>query len=69
MTYRKSIVLKSGATCILRSASASDGEAVFEIFNQTHAETDFLLSYPDENSFTPRKNQLSYGRLPKAATK
>ena len=24
---------------------------MFENFNQTHAETDFLLSYPDENSY------------------
>ena len=24
---------------------------MFENFNLTHAETDYLLSYPDENSF------------------
>ncbi len=26
-------------------------KAVFDNFNQTHSETDYLLSYPDENSF------------------
>ncbi len=25
---------------------------MLEVFNKTHAETDFMLTYPDENSFT-----------------
>ena len=40
---------------MLRNGVASDGSAVFENFNRTHAETDFLLSYPDENSFDSEK--------------
>ena len=51
MKYWEQIVLKNGKTAILRNGEESDGSAVFENFNQTHAETDFLLSYPDENSF------------------
>lgn len=51
MKYKKAITLKDGRTCIIRNGDEADGRAVFESFNKTHAETDFLLSYPDENSF------------------
>ena len=51
MEYSRQIVLKDGRSAILRSGMESDGAAVFAQFNQTHGETDFLLSYPDENSF------------------
>nr|WP_321296079.1 GNAT family N-acetyltransferase [uncultured Sphaerochaeta sp.] len=30
---------------------------MFEVFNQTHSETDFLLSYPDENSYDPQQEE------------
>ena len=52
MKYRETITLKDGRQALLRNADASDGQAVFEVFNLTHAETDYLLSYPEENSFT-----------------
>ena len=52
MEYSKQIVLKDGRTAILRHGVEADGSAVFENFNRTHGETDYLLSYPDENSFT-----------------
>ena len=52
MKYHKEIQLKDGRTCILRNGIAEDGQAVFENFNLTHAQTDWLLSYPEENSFT-----------------
>lgn len=55
MKYCQQIVLKNGKTAVLRNGVASDGSAVFENFNLTHAETDFLLSYPDENSFDSEK--------------
>lgn len=51
MRYNRKIVLKNGRECILRNGTESDGQAVFDNFNLTHEETDFLLSYPDENSF------------------
>lgn len=50
MRYNKIITLKNGMECCLRNAVESDGQAVFDIFNLTHSETDYLLSYPDENS-------------------
>lgn len=51
MKYNKTIILKNGTECCLRNGIESDGKAVFDNFNLTHEETDYLLSYPDENSF------------------
>ncbi len=51
MKYYKTITLKNGMECCLRNGIESDGQAVLENFNLTHAQTDYLLSYPDENSF------------------
>lgn len=52
MTYYQEIILKNGKAAILRNGTDADGEAALEIFNLTHAETDHLLSYPDESSMT-----------------
>ena len=51
MKYYEEILLKDGRKCVLRNGEEADGQAAFEKFNLTHAETDFLLSYPDENSY------------------
>ena len=51
MQYYETITLKDGRECILRNATAADAGAVLEVFQQTHGETDYLLSYPDENTF------------------
>ena len=51
MEYSKQIVLKDGRPATLRHGVEADGSAVFENFTLTHGETDYLLSYPDENSF------------------
>ena len=51
MIYNKTILLNNGIECCLRNGIESDGKAVFDNFNLTHGETDYLLSYPDENSF------------------
>ncbi len=55
MKYEQSIVLKNGKEALIRNGIASDGPAVYEVFHLTHAETDFLLSYPDEISFDPEQ--------------
>lgn len=52
MEYNKEIIMKNGKSAILRNGAGADAEAAFENFNLTHAETDYLLSYPDENSMT-----------------
>ena len=51
MQYKKTVLLKNGETCLIRNATGADAKAVYENFNLTHSQTDFLLSYPDENSF------------------
>jgi RimJ/RimL family protein N-acetyltransferase len=50
--YQKSIVLRDGRECVLRSGTAEDAQAAFDSFNLTHAETDYLLTYPDEGGLT-----------------
>lgn len=52
MKYEKTSELKNGKMLLLRNAEASDCAEVLEVFCATHAETDYLLSYPDEISFT-----------------
>ena len=52
MKYNKVITLKDGRTCILRNGTALDGQALLNIYLLTHAQTDYLLSYPDESTMT-----------------
>ncbi len=49
MKYSKRTIAKNGKELYLRNGEASDGATVLESFLQAHAETDYLLSYPDEN--------------------
>ena len=55
MEYHKEIKLKDGRTCVLRNGTAADGQAAHDNFNLTHEQTDWLLTYPDENSFDPQQ--------------
>ncbi len=55
MKYEQMIMLNNGKKALIRNADESDGNDVFEVFNRTHEETDYLLSYPDENSFDPEQ--------------
>ena len=50
MKYHQIFIMKNGKEACLRNGMASDGPEVFEHFIVTHEETDYLLSYPDENS-------------------
>lgn len=51
MKYSGKIIARNGKEVYIRNGLASDGSAVLDNFNLTHAETDYLLSYPDENRF------------------
>ena len=55
MKYYKTITLKDGRTCVLRNGTAEDGQALLDIFNLTHAQTDFLLTYPEESTHTAQQ--------------
>ena len=52
MNYHKTITLKDGKTCVIRNGTAEDGQALLDIFNLTHAQTDYLLTYPEESTHT-----------------
>ena len=52
MEYRKTVTLKDGRECVIRNGEPQDAEAVLENFILTHAQTDLLLTYPDEITFT-----------------
>lgn len=52
MIYEQKITLKNGKPAILRNGTAADGEEALAVFLRTHAETDYLFSYPDENHMT-----------------
>ena len=52
MKYNETITLKDGRRCLLRNGTELDGETVEELFRSTHEQTDYLLSYPEENSMT-----------------
>ena len=51
MKYEQTILLKNGKEAVIRNGDEPDGAAVFDVFNRAHGETDYLLTYPDENSF------------------
>ena len=50
MRYATTVVVKGGQELLVRNAVASDARALRETMQRTHAQTDYLLSYPDEQS-------------------
>ena len=57
MKYNKTILLRDGRRCVLRNGAGPDAKAVLDNFILTHAQTDFLTSYPDEVSFTQEQEK------------
>ncbi len=55
MTYNKKLILKNGKECVLRNGTQADGESAWANFNLTHSQTDYLLAYPEENSYTAQQ--------------
>lgn len=52
MEYNETIRLRDGRSCVLRSGTEKDAQAVLDSFILTHAETEFLTTYPDEMSIS-----------------
>ena len=52
MKYDQTTTLKDGRTLRLRNGVEDDARGALENFNLAHAQTDYLLSYPDENDMT-----------------
>ncbi len=55
MKYESQIQLKNGKILDLRSGRESDGKAALEVFRQTHGETEYLLTYPEESILDERQ--------------
>ena len=55
MEYNNTVTLKDGRACTLRNGTASDGQALLDVFNLTHEQTDYLLTYPGEHSYTAQQ--------------
>lgn len=51
MLYNKTVLLKDGRECLLRNVDGNDAEEVWRVFNEVHAESENMLTYPEENSF------------------
>ena len=51
MKYDQTIITSKGLVVHIRNGVASDGSTVLENFHLTHAEIDYLRTYPDENHF------------------
>lgn len=52
MQYLRTVKLKDGRECVLRNGTEADAQAVLDLFNAVHGQTDFLASYPDEGTHT-----------------
>lgn len=59
MEYNKTIKLKNGKEAIIINGTRENAADVLKVFVDTHAETDFLASYADENTFTV-ENEAEY---------
>ena len=55
MEYNNTVTLKDSRACTLRNGTASDGKALLDVFNLTHEQTDYLLTYPEEHSYTAQQ--------------
>ncbi len=62
MEYRKTITMKDGRSCVIRNGTAQDGAAALESFILAHAQTDCLLSYPEEIKFTAEQEAEYLGQ-------
>lgn len=52
MEYDETIILKNGGACRLRNGTEKDGALALANYILTHEQTDYLLTYPDENIMT-----------------
>lgn len=63
MRYVRAVELKCGLELLVRNAVASDARALRDIMQRTHAETDYLLSYPDEQSSDDEQEARSLAEM------
>ena len=59
----KTVKLRDGRTCTLRPAHPDDSAELIEYMVKTAAETEFVLRYPDEVSFTEEREREILGGI------
>jgi RimJ/RimL family protein N-acetyltransferase len=59
----RTIILKDGRECVLRPTHPDDSADMIEYMRRTAGETEFLLRYPDEVSFTLEQEQQLLGSI------
>ena len=59
----KEIILKDGRRCVLQPTAPEDAEAMIRYLKETSGETEYLLRYPDEVTFTVEGEREILGRL------
>ena len=57
MYKQKEVILKNGTRCILRTPDVGDAQQMIEYLRQSSGDTDFMLRYPEEVTFTLEKEQ------------
>ena len=63
MRYAETVILKDGVELLVRNAVASDARALRDIMQRTHAETDYLLSCPDEQGTDVEREARSLAEM------
>lgn len=63
MRYDATLRLADGRSLRIRSAEEADAKNVCDFFARTHEQTDYLLAYPEENSFTIEQEGAFLQRL------
>ncbi len=66
MKYYKTVTLKDGMEVVLRNATINDVKQMLGVFNKTHEETEFLLTYPEETPFTVEDEKKHLDELDKS---
>jgi len=64
----KEITLKDGRSCLLRSPSLSDTEAMLQYLKLTSEETYFMLRYPEEACMSAEEEAVFLGNALKSRT-
>ena len=59
----REIILKDGRTCILRPTAPEDSEMMIHYMKDTAGETEYLLRYPDEVTYTVEAEREILGRI------
>lgn len=55
MQFRKTVTLRDGTPCLLRTLCADDAKEMLSVFVAVHGETEYMLTYADEVTFTEKE--------------